>query len=242
MFFALCKDVIGYYIHIKTLADAVKELIRDIECEVWTVNPGNVCARRLVHQVAAGTVLGEVGDLQGNFDFGVYALRTNLAYANQQQYGGRSLHIVCPLNLYDDETRSELYAKIARTVEPKCGTVMQDVRGTLQGNWFLADVANPSGDQQLAFVHENEDPSTAVISVGGTFTTHGKWQFAPQSVGLTNREFTDVTPDGNLYCYEADEPGRIIVQMKSTSELMIEHMQGSCINAVHFESATMYRR
>ena len=192
--------------------------------------------------MAAGTVLGEVGDLQGNFDFGVYGLRTNLEYANQHQYSGRSLHIVCPLDLYDDETRSELYAKIARTAEPLCGTVMQDVPGALQGNWFLADVANPSGDQQLAFVHDNADPSTAVISVGGTFMTHAKWHFVPQSAGLTDRDFTDVTPDGNLYCYEADQPGRIIVQMKSTTELVIEHHQGSCTDPIQFESPTTYRR
>ena len=242
MFFALCKEVMGYYIHIKTLADAVKELIRDIGCEVWTFNPSNICARRLVHQVAAGTVLGKVGDLQGNFDFGVYDLRTNLEYANQHQYGGRSLHIVCPLDFYDNETRSELYAKIVRTAEPKCGTVMQDVPGTLQGNWFLADAANPSGDEQLAFVHDNADPSTAVISVGGTFMNHSKWQFAPQSADLTNRDFTDVTPDGNIYCYKSDQPGIIIVQLKSTTELVIEHLQGSCTDAVQFESATTYRR
>ena len=251
MFFALCKDVIGYFIHIKALSAEVKDLVREIECTVWTVNPGNVCARRLVRHVPAGTVLGEVGDIQGNFDFGAYDYRTNLEYANQHRYGNpdatgfsrpRSLSIVCPLDLYDDETRSELYAKIARTAEPQCGVVMQDVPGTLQGNWFLPNAAIHSGDQALAFVHDNGDPSTAVISIGGTFMTYTKWQFKPQTAGLTNRGFADVTLDENIYCYKADQPGRIIVRLSSATELVIEHQQESCTGAAEFESPTTYMR
>jgi hypothetical protein len=67
--------------------------------------------------VPAGTILGSVGDLQGNFDFGAFDYRTNLAYVNPGRYGdpeasglarSRSLSIVCPLDLYDDETRGSL--------------------------------------------------------------------------------------------------------------------------------------
>ena len=251
IFFALCQDIYGYFFHVKALSDELKEVVADIECEVWTVNPGNICARRLVYRVDAGTVLGSVGDLQGNFDFGAYDYRATLDYINPWRYGDpeatgrarpRSLSIVCPLDLYDSETRSKLYDELARTANPKCGEVMQDVPGTVQGNWYLATSTSADSDGHLAFVYDNHDPSVAVISVGGGFTDFGKWEFSPQTSGLANRHFSDVTPDGNIFCYDQGQPGKILVQLTGETELSIERQDGSCLGTLDFNNPSVYIR
>ena len=250
--FALCRDVFGYFNHVKILSDELSSVIADIECEAWTVNPGNVCAKRLLYKVSPGTVLGEVGHLQGNFDFGVFDYRTRLDYVNLWRYGDpdanglyrpRSLYIVCPLDLYDSDTRSALYDKVARSAEPVCGTVMQDIPGTLQGNWFQTEAgADTEWNALLAFVYDNHDPSKAVISIGGVFTDPSKWEFTPDDSGLTNRKFSDVTPDGNIYCYDEGQTGRILVQLASETELQIEHQKGSCSPDLQFNDPTTYWR
>ena len=245
--FALCKEVFGYYNHVKTLSDEVKGLIEDVECEKWTQNPGNLCSKRLLHKVDAGTVLGEVGAPQGNFDFGAFDFRTILDYANPSRYGevgrARSLHIVCPIDLYDDETKKTLYDKVARSDGPKCGIVMQDIPGTLQGNWFQGDLeASSDWTNHLAFVHDNEDPLKSVISIGGFFTNAGKWEFEAESSGLINREFSDVKSDGSIYCYDLNQSGRLLVQLISDTELRIESQSGSCSGSVSFVDPAAYAR
>jgi hypothetical protein len=207
-----------------------------------------------MHKVSPSTILGEVGDLQGNFDLGAFDYRTQLSYANPWRYGNpeaeglqrsRSLSIICPIELFDEETKSRLYEKVFRTVDPICGEVMQDIGGTLQGNWFQgeSDPRNPaSWDGQLAFVHDNNDPSKLVISIGGFFTDSGKWEFMPLTSGYTNRRFSDVRPDGNIYCYSSAESGRILVQLASPLELSIEHQSETCSDDIQFRNPVIYRR
>ncbi|MFQ6010828.1 MAG: hypothetical protein ACE5KG_01490, partial [Nitrososphaerales archaeon] len=247
MRFALCKDVFGYYNHVKTLSDEVQSMIADVECERWTHNPGNLCSKRLFQKVDAGMILGEVGAPQGNFDFGAFDHRVILDYANPSRYGEvgrtRSLHIVCPIDLFDDETKNILYGKVARSDRPKCGIVMQDLPGTLQGNWFQGDTeASSDWTRHLAFVHDNEEPSKSVVSVGGYFTDAGKWEFEAVSSGFINREFKDVKPDGNIYCYDLGQAGRLLVQLTNENELRVESQAGACSSNSSFEEPTVYAR
>ena len=243
MIFSLCRDLFGYFNHIKTLSDEVKEAIAAVGCQQWTVNPANICSRRVIHRVGPGTILGEVGDLQGNFDFGAFDYRTKHAFANPARYGSRSPFIVCPLDLYESPTREQLYEKIVRNAEPLCGQVLQDLLGTLQGNWFYeGKLAKNIWSQHLAFVHDNHDPSTAVISVGGVFMDPVKWEFVPKAKGLVNRDFAHVTPDGHIYCYDEGQRGRILLQLSDEMELKIEYQGGGCTSDTAFERPTVYRR
>lgn len=259
IFFALCKDVYGYFIHVKKLSEGLKSLVRDIECERWSDASEERCTRLLEEKVDAGFLLGEVGGEQGNFDFGTYDYRVTLGFVNPSRFGPpeykpRSLHIVCPLDYYDDA--SEFYEKISRTQEPRCGVVMQDIAGTLQGNWYHGDATNFDPDswrKSLAFVHENDKPEQSVISIGGVFTDSGRWLFTERESGQINRKFADVTADGKTYCYQAEIPtfpqdplpsGRIIVQLTSGTELKIEHQNGNCGDdgSYEFTSPTTYER
>ena len=245
--FALCDEVYGYYNHVKGLSSDLRSVLEAVECTVFTHSGGDSCSKSIFHKVDAGKVLGEVGDLQGNFDFGAFDFRTILDYANPSRYGEvgqtRSLHIVCPIELYDDETKRILYDKVARSGGQECGVVMQDLPGTLQGNWFHGDVKSYTDwTLHLAFVHDNEDPSKSVISIGGFFTNAGKWEFEAENSGLIDREFSDVRSDGNIYCYDLGQSGRLLVLMTSDTELRIESQSGICSGSVSFDEPSTYER
>lgn len=249
--FALCKDVFGYFKHAKELSVELKAALDNAECEGVAESHG-LCSKRILLAVSAGTVIGKVGHTQGNFDFGAYDYRVQLPFANPASYGDleaagfgrpRSLSIVCPLDLYAPAVRTQFYNKIQRTAGPRCGTTMQDVPGSLQGNWFYnRGRADLEWDNHLAFVHGNGDPSTAVISVANVFMDPSKWVFSPSGSGLANRDFKDVKPDGSIYCYDRGGSGRILVKMDSAAKIRIEHQQGSCSGSMALVSPVVYER
>ena len=243
--FALCKDVYGYFLHIKSLSPEIKSQITNEIChETYGDGKYQSCSAEVNIELKAGEMIGKVGDsTQTNFDFGAYNYRTMLSYVNPSRYSSdRSLNIVCPIELFESDIKSELYNKVNRRIEPKCGTPMQDVKGTLQGNWFYGDSASFSDwTKHLAFVRDNKDPSTSVISIGGVFTQAGRWEFTENNQGSVNRKFNDVKPDGNIYCYYGNN-GQIIVQLLSETELKIEKQSGSCNRNFLFTNPTVYNR
>ncbi len=245
IYFALCKDVIGYYNHVKELSPALEKVKSSGTCQK---NPGTsyeYCENKL-DLVKAGAEMGKVGRLQGNFDFGLVDLRIQNQFAKPERYGIRSLHIQCPFDYYGDELKQVFFAKIERNDANQCGTVAQDVPGTLQGNWFFQDARADSGsdwDKYLAFVYDNLDPSLQVVSIGGTFTSAGTWTFSPSDNGTVNRSFSQVVPDGKTYCFEGTgQSGIIVVQMVGATELKIERQNGSCSSTMSFQKPYSYTR
>jgi len=257
--FALCKDVFGYFGHLSTLSEEIREAVKDIDCASWYTESNDLCSRELQYKVKAGTVLGTVGAHHGQVDFGAYDYRTMLDYANPSRYGipyfieqgkVKGWSVVCPIELYDDPLRQQLYDKVSGGIDPTCGEVMQDIKGTLQGNWFIGEVEG-DWENSIAFVHDNRNPSKILISIDGGFTDPGKYEFVPMTTGFFNREFSDVTADGNIYCYEGEDPnrigeekpkGKIIVELVSDTELQIEYQSNSCSGNFEFNNPTMYYR
>ncbi len=241
--FALCKDVYGYFNHVKFLSDEVSGLLAGIDCATYADQSTGHCERQLFESVPAGTVLGQVGRLQGNFDFGTLDIRVTHTFANADRYqSSRTPHIVCPYDYYEGDLKQELYALLSRTEEPRCGVATIDEPGTLQGVWFGpgSDVV-VGWEKHLSFVPDNFDPRTSVIAVGGTFTEPGRVEFTPVSSGTVNRAFREVTADGTLYCYQRDGSGRhervqnpdllsgkILVLLVSAEELQVERQAGQC--------------
>ena len=251
MAFGLCKDIFGYYNHIKELSNEIKAALDKAECVQFAHNPGNLCVKDVQYKVNAGTLLGYVGGLQGNFDLGAYDYRIKLGYVNQASYGDlsatglgrpRLLSVVCPIDLFEENVKSQLYSKIKRQAEPRCGNVMQDIKGALQGSWFYSDGrADLEWAKHLSFVYDNNEPSIAIVAVAGTISEPIKWTFTPQSFGTKNRKFSDVIADKNVYCYEGSS-GRIIVQLTSDTELKIEYQNGYCSGNYQFVNPFMYHR
>lgn len=250
--FALCDGVFGFYLHMATVSEEVQSAFRDVPCEEnWLAGHPELCARFSNHPVQAGTILG-TAKASGPFDLGTYDYRAPLAYANPYRYGDpdygrpRGLYVTCPFDYYTPRMQRELYAKVSRTIEPRCGEVMQDVPGTLQGNWFYEDASptSPSGwDGQLAFVYDHHDPSVAAISVGGIFMDAEVLYVTPERSGTVNRRFRDVTPQRTIQCYQADQGrGRVILRLVSDEELTIEYQRGICGGRYAFTDPTTYHR
>ncbi|TSC62740.1 MAG: hypothetical protein Greene041614_264 [Parcubacteria group bacterium Greene0416_14] len=245
IWFALCRDVIGYYNHVKSLSPELEKIVAEKECRFSGESKQTRCNIETLTPIKNAVPLGAVGRLQGNFDFGIFDLRKKLLFANPARYGTRSLYIQCAFDYYEPSLKSRLYALLDRA-DHSCGEVAQDKPGTLQGNWFAGNAQGNSGtdwNKYLAFVKDNKNPETSVISIGGTFTDVGKWEFKATASGTINREFKDVTPDSVTYCYEATgKSGRILLAMPTTQTLKIEHQQNTCAAQFEFISPTLYSR
>ena len=246
IYFALCKEVIGYHNHVKELSPELEQIFASGKCN-W--NPGDskytYCENSL-NLVKAGSLLGKVGGLQGNFDLGMIDTRETLLFANPSRYGMRSLHIQCPYDYYVPDLKAKLLGFIKRTDSEKCGTVAQDILGTLQGNWFFGEARADMGsdwNKYLAFVNDNTNPSLQVISIGGQFTNAGMWTFSPETSGAVNRDFSQVKPGEEMYCYHSEgQQGKILVKLTSATELQIEKQEGSCSGQMTFRNPTKYGR
>ncbi len=245
IWFALCKDVIGYFNHVKELSPEMKKIISDSGCEGKPHVGPNACMIQVIEPVSAGTVLGRVGRLQGNFDFGLIDLRKRHVFANPLRYSTRTLFIQCPFEYYDETTKQEFFELIERNDEGQCGKSAQDVPGTLKGNWFFDETTDSISQwtNYLAFVNDNQRPEIQVVSIGGVVADAGKLEFSPQSTGQINREFEDVLPDGKIYCYESPNfSGKIIVQMENETAIKVEHKTGNCTSNEIFSSPKNYER
>jgi len=257
--FALCEDVFGYFGHLSTLSEEIREAVKDIDCASWYTESNDLCSRELQYKVKAGTVLGTVGAHHGQVDFGTYDYRTTLDYANPSRYGipyfieqgkVKGWSVVCPIELYDEPLRQQLYDKVSGGIDPTCGEVMQDIKGTLQGNWFIGEV-DGDWENSIAFIHDNRNPSKILISIGGGFIDPGKYEFVPETTGFFNKKFSDVTADGHIYCYEGEDPnrmdeekpkGKIIVELVNDTELKIEYQSDNCSGNFEFNNPTIYFR
>jgi hypothetical protein len=264
--FTACRGVVMEFGHVTELSPDLEQLMKGVkgECREGKKPAGerNVqCEYYMNQKVRAGDVVGYVSGAmrpRGNVIMDFYSWNTNapsLAFANPRRYGDTTLHAFCPLDMYAGDLKESLYQKLGglewrRTIEPVCGEIMQDVKGTALGNWFgVPDTQRDYGTNAIALVHENGDPSIAVISVGGGFYDSGKLSFSPRSNGQTNRDFREITADGNIYCFQSelqsgswDIPGKVLVQLIDDDHLKIEHKESNCTGSETFSNPYTYQR
>jgi len=243
IFFQKCGGLKGYFFHVKTLSPALVPLLNKEGCR------GANTPDRCLLPVKAGDLLGTVGLASHmNFDFGAYDENRQLSFANPKRYRSRTPHILCPLDGYEADLKQALYSKVNRT-DGVCGNVMQDVSGTLAGNWFAEGAGlvtaemRESWSHSLAFVENNFDPAQRVISVGGVFMPPGYWKFDPNSEGQIDRDFDEVKPDGKIYCYTPEGmDGKILVELQDAESLRVEHQEGACSGVSGFQNPVRYIR
>lgn len=200
-------------------------------------------------QIKAGDILGKANPAKKDsikqfFDFEMSDHRTpELKFANPSRWtGGFDFkHIVCPIDYFAPELRTKLLSEMAgynqpefkRTTEPLCGEYMQDIAGTAQGVWFKpGKIADNEENFDISLVHHNALPQKAVFSIGTQAVSTiegGAYPFDPQQTGLINRDFKDITANGQTYCFEPTGitgiyryPFRIILQMTSSAKIKIE--------------------
>ncbi len=170
---------------------------------------------------------------------GLYDARmAALPYANPARFstsadGFDSLHVACPVDYFSSGVKTSLEAKLGsfttvRTVAPVCGEVEQDVAGAAQGNWFYPGAPTYPEDPHLALIHDNFDPTLGVFSVGTQVAgiAGSAMHFTPQHAGHVNREFSEVTADATIYCYDTltNAPANtiVLVDMPTSTTLRIE--------------------
>jgi len=189
-------------------------------------------------QVSSGTQLGTAGGRvdQNALDFGTKDTRISpLSFANNDRWSSDTRHSVCPIDYYSASTKSTLsgflgYLTTRRTVSPVCGEVSQDVANTAQGAWIKAEgSANPE-DPNLTLAHDNVEPGYGAIVVGTGLSGVERSTnfFSPTHSETVNREFSEVTNDGTVYCYETStEKGQssnnsFFIQLTSPTALTIQ--------------------
>ena len=242
--FKLCQERYGYFLHVKEIIEELEQSTLNPNCH--SSDDYEWCSYDLNYSVTARTVIGKAGEGERSMlDFGMYDYEINREHANPSRYTTHRPNVICPIEMFEESVKEEIYGKIKRTVEPRCGEVMQDVPGTLQGNWFHgqgeADMPD-NWEKELALAWDNHEGLKQVFSIGGVFTQAGRLMFAPETSGLVNREFNTVQDD-EIYCYEGElMSGRILVQLVDENTLLIEHQTGNCEGTFEFENATRYER
>ncbi|MDE1848680.1 MAG: hypothetical protein KGH55_01460 [Nanoarchaeota archaeon] len=226
------------------------------------------CGKYVDVKINAGENIGTAGGQpQGSqaLDWVLEDFRIKpLEYANDSRFSEStgqdySRYIVCPLDYFTGDLQNSLYGFLGgyaidnpfttiskRTAGPLCGTTAQDILGTAQGNWFVGG-ASPSmfsEEPNLALIHDDINTNIGIFSVGTSMSSSGldggAYYFTPSNSGLTDTDFSNVKPDGNVYCYQATEKlysniesaaptVAIILQLVSPDELKIEKLNsGSC--------------
>ena len=137
-----------------------------------------------------------------------------------------------------------------RTIEPVCGTIAQDLWGKAQGHWFSPDMDPKTGrgseDTTLAMSYDVVDPSISAFSIGRALENKGLpsniYSFKPKSSGLIDRDFKDVEPDGNKYCYIADsknngypKPTGILIEMTDEKTLRVGKLNGDTCSGENWD-------
>lgn len=254
--FTPCKEFRAYFIHVSSLSEKLESAFNEAygECNEYETGGSNYkyCWKEVKIRVTAGEQIGTAGgpeQFSAALDLGAYDRRIEpLTYANPDrlEYREDLFYVVCPIDYFVPEIREAIYNRfsrsdgsILRTVEPRCGEVAQDIPGTAQGIWFVKGTgALQIEDPHLALIHDNVEVSRGIFSVGTSMSSSGlesaSYYFDPNHNGQINRDFDEVTSDGNTYCYEvqkrfSDFTEIIILKLTSDTELSIEKLnQDSC--------------
>lgn len=259
--FSPCRQFEAYFMHVSSLSTELLDQIgppQEANCRQYSAGGSlyNYCDHRGVRiEIQEGEVIGTAGGRAwpNALDMGAMDARLSpLAYANPERLGSNPsgldfYHVICPVDYFEDDLRSQLMALfgdwdggVLRTVEPVCGEVMQDIPGTAQGKWYLrGTVESFPEDPHLALVHDNKVPARAVFSVGTSVPglQSSTYRIDPHFEGSFNLDFSQVTPGEAIYCYgefitRSGAPDsridlRLLLQLTTESILRIEAQAGT---------------
>jgi len=224
--FYSCADFALYFHHVRSLRyqpfiDAAAKILPT--CHFSTQINEDFCGGDVFISVKAGETIGTTGDLKAGaygLDIGARDFRlptgrsafvdpSRLCPANRSVYD--RCYAVCAFDYFPPGVRSQLrfssFDGTTRTEPPSCGTIYLDVKGSAQGYWFGPGSPAPGASPEANNIYmgpDNVKPSLGIFSVGTTGgSLHpGKYSFIPATSGFINRNFSDITPDGEIYCYE----------------------------------------
>jgi hypothetical protein len=243
--FSPCKEVAGEFGHVATIAATLLPKLGPFDqgCDSYSPNPGltvSACyTANIAVAVSAGDVLGTVGGAPNpaSLDFSFWDRRvTSLGYANPSRWianteGFDNFHVVPASDYFAEPARSGIAAKLGsfdgsvrRTVAPLGGTIALDVAGSVQGAWLNATQPTHPETPHLAIVPDNVVPTQIDVSMGMSQPgfPSAQYRFTPALAGLVNRAPSDITPDGQVYCYELQYGGVLLLRLMDATTLRVE--------------------
>ncbi len=269
LFFSSCKSVM-FALQINTLSPQIEQALSSVQPS--SVQKGatveNIAYGPLNISLTAGEELGTIVGMNGRggeADFAAADVRTApLQFIDLNEATGMLAdsyaHAVCPLDYFSGSVRSALYSLL--TIQnagangiPACGAVMQDRAGTAQGNWYDKSGAAPAYQgideaSLLAIAHYNLDPSKGILSVGTDLVPSQALGtqiiFEPTHSGYTNREPSEIMPDGHTYCFDGPagaggqgSEAHIDIELTSRTSLSADYGPGACAAAPALSSQTV---
>ncbi|MBI2148594.1 hypothetical protein HYU23_02850 [Candidatus Woesearchaeota archaeon] len=267
--FTPCRELTFYFEAINDLSDSLHKEIELQKCEPNSQKEGNreflFCEYLVDYVTKAGEIIGTAGGLNGSntLDWGSYDMRVpKLPFLGRGDEGPNNavFYTTCPLNYYSSSLKDQLYDKLSdpdgqkRTAEPRCGEIMQDKFGTIQGNWQTKKEFRKDGDTTwspfMGIGHDNYNASKGIIGVAGTISNSGTINYEPEHNGTINRESSEVTADGKIYCYQNNRrsnddtalSGRLLIQLLDPKTLKAEYQEKKCDEVFKFVSPTIYER
>lgn len=277
--FTICQGVTGWSEFVHDLSPQLQNIWDQAkkQHDEGSLNQG----ARAVNDSARINFTANAGDLIGytvvqpSFALSIFddrSKRTDVDFSYYSDNSRRVANAVCFTNLYSGDLKKILTDKYGyyedrqgltpgftpRTAEPRCGQVVQNIVGTVQGDWFAN---RPKRDENLeaegktiSFIHNNYDPSIGEISIGGNIVPKPQtFSFKPTHNATLNREFSE-TKAGQIYCYKNDprfgglifapsnNNNRVLVELLDVNRLKIEVQPGECSGKYGFAKAFVYQR
>src|SRR3989344_7103350 len=248
-----CKEVQIYFDHMQELAPKLAPAWKSgkpscSENTFGSTAVGRYCKMDVNLTLKSGEEIGNAGGaMPTGWDFGATDTRkTPLQFTNNKRYQTDQLQTICPIDLFPKEIKDNLYQFFGneyreRTEQPICGTIMQDVPGTAQGNWFDGKGKSyelENAQKSLSLIHDNTDPKLAVMVGGGVLGSDIYIKFLPKHSGTINREFSEIKPETQVYCYQAESLGAapipeqqnmsVLIKLVSEAELQVERLSVPC--------------
>lgn len=258
--FAACRGAMHYFGHIKVINNPKLkvELQSGMNCNSGSPATGTEiknCIKTIDIKLSSGEEIGIVGDnsIGIGFDLGSYNFTKKQQFINQTIYPSKTSFALCPFDYYSDSVKAEAYRLLNRTQEPLCGNIMQDLPGTLQGEWFFGDSTKNetylNWDNHLSFVHDNVDPAIGVVAIASTLSGPKMLMFTPTHSGNINRELSEIKPSDTVYCFSSEQTkaahryvtGSVLVRLKSETRLDLQWQDGDC-SSITMTSPKEYQR
>jgi len=241
--FDVCKHVSGSFGHVNNLSTYLIELIgefgEEYGDEVWSYEiAGRTYTsyrKRVNTNLLAGDLLGRAA-MGGGYDFWLKDDRVELYWVNKD-ISEYFQHTVCPIAYFTDDLKTTLQAKIGGwiPVDPPgyCGKIDFDVSNTAQGIWYREGWSGESAEEfGLALVYSNFNVSKSAFSIGDAGNStwdKSVYHFTPTDSGFMNRNFSQVTNDGNVHYYLCEEfkigliyTKVILIKMTAEQELYLQ--------------------
>jgi hypothetical protein len=276
MTFYPCSDFKSYFFHLGTISDKLNQEFNNGKAACQTIGTGDEtikkCQITTDIRVKSGELAG-TSDGFGGVDFGAVDYRLPPAeYVNLKRYDGDYPYYTSPVLYFIPELKAQLVSKLRsvdgatqRTAEPLVGSLLQDVQGTAQGNWFIGEQSFMNSQDFspfLALLHDYIDPHQPLFSMGTSVKglKMGLYGFKPAASGTTNRDFKGMTPDGSTYCFDTFLSGKtvgglnlsqmdgiLIATMPDEMKLKVEkigHSGSTCANTplAFTAAATIFER